>query len=158
MLGDRLTGGGQGDFILVHAAAGGVGLWLCQFVRAIGAYAIATASTDKKLELAKENGAEFTINYSTEDWVSRVLEITAKKGVAAVFDGVGASTFEGDLEVLARKGSLVSFGNASGPVPPFTIARLAQKNLKVLRPQLFGYIGKWRPERVWAILTGLLVQ
>ncbi|KAL0634368.1 NADPH:quinone reductase [Maublancomyces gigas] len=130
----------KGDFILVHAAAGGVGLWLCQFVRAIGAYAIATASTDKKLQLAKENGAEFTINYSTEDWVSRVLEITGKKGVAAVFDGVGASTFEGDLEVLARKGSLVSFGNASGPVPPFAIARLAAKNLKVLRPQLFGYI------------------
>lgn len=129
----------------MHAAAGGVGLWLCQFVRAIGAYAIATASTDKKLQLAKENGAEFTINYSTEDWVSRVLEITAKKGVAAVFDGVGASTFEGDLEVLARKGSLVSFGNASGPVPPFAIARLAAKNLKVLRPQLFGYIGKWHP-------------
>lgn len=129
----------------MHAAAGGVGLWLCQFMRAIGAHAIATASTDKKLELARENGAEFTINYSTEEWVSRVLEITAKKGVAAVFDGVGASTFEGDMEVLARKGSLVSFGNASGPVPPFAIARLAAKNLKVLRPQLFGYIGEWHP-------------
>lgn len=75
--------------------------------------------------------------------MTRVLEITEKKGVAAVFDGVGASTFEGDLEVLARKGTLVSFGNASGAVPPLAISRLAPKNLKVLRPQLYGYIGKW---------------
>lgn len=133
--------GAQGDFILIHAAAGGVGLWLCQLVRAIGAHPIATASTDEKLLLARENGAEFTVNYTTEDWVSRVLEITAENGVAAVFDGVGASTFEGDMKVLARKGSLVSFGNASGSVPPLVISRLAAKNLKVLRPQLFGYIG-----------------
>lgn len=133
----------QGDFILVHAAAGGVGLWLCQLVRAIGARAIATASTNEKLLLAKENGAEFTVNYTTEDWVSRVLEITEKKGVAAVFDGVGARTFDGDIEVLARKGTLVSFGNASGAVPPLVIARLAPKNLRVMRPQLFGYISTW---------------
>lgn len=111
-------------------------------MRAIGAHPIATASTEEKLLLARENGAEFTVNYTTEDWVARVLEITAaKNGVAAVFDGVGASTFEGDMQVLARKGSLVSFGNASGAVPPFLISRLAAKNLKVLRPQLFGYIG-----------------
>lgn len=97
--------------------------------------------------LARENGAEFTVNYTTEDWVARVLEITAaKNGVAAVFDGVGASTFEGDMKVLARKGSLVSFGNASGPVPPLVILRLAAKNLKVVRPQLFGYIGTWHFE------------
>jgi NADPH2:quinone reductase len=130
----------KGDYILVHAAAGGVGLWLCQLIHTIGAHAIATASTDAKLQLAKENGAEYLINYTTEDWVSRALEITEKKGVAAVFDGVGASTFDGDIEVLARKGTLVSFGNASGAVPPLTIVRLAPKNLKVLRPQVFGYI------------------
>lgn len=116
-------------------------------MRAIGAHPIATASTEEKLLLARENGAEFTVNYITEDWVARVLEITAaKNGVAAVFDGVGASTFEGDMQVLARKGSLVSFGNASGAVPPFLISRLAAKNLKVLRPQLFGYIGTCRFE------------
>ncbi|KAH8154887.1 uncharacterized protein LAJ45_01419 [Morchella importuna] len=130
----------KGDYILVHAAAGGVGLWLCQILRIIGAHTIATASTTEKLELAKENGAEHLINYSSEDWVAQTLKITEGKGVAAVFDGVGKSTFEGDLQVLARKGSLVSFGNASGAVPPFAIARLSAKNLKVLRPQLFGYI------------------
>lgn len=93
------------------------------------------------MELAKTNGAEYLINYSSEDWVARTLEITEGKGVAAVFDGVGKSTFEGDLQVLARKGTLVSFGNASGVVPPFAITRLSAKNLKVLRPQLYGYIG-----------------
>lgn len=129
----------------MHAAAGGVGLWLCQLVEALGAHAIATASTDAKLQLAKENGAEYLINYTTEDWVARVLEITEKKGVAAVLDGVGASTFDGDLEVLAGKGTLVSFGNASGAVPPLAISRLSPKNLKVVRPQLFGYIGEWVP-------------
>ncbi|KAI5799535.1 hypothetical protein FPQ18DRAFT_301896 [Pyronema domesticum] len=135
-----------GDSILVHAAAGGVGLWLCQLLRIVGAgKIIATASTEEKLELAKANGATHGINYTKEDWVAKVKEITGDQdepGVIAVFDGVGASTFEGDLEVLSRKGSLISFGNASGSVPPFAIARLAAKNIKVMRPQLFAYIAK----------------
>ncbi|KAA8904993.1 hypothetical protein FN846DRAFT_951562 [Sphaerosporella brunnea] len=131
----------KGDAILVHAAAGGVGLWLLQLLRMAGAGTIiATASTAEKLELAAKNGATHGINYTTEDWVARVKEITGGAGVIAVFDGVGASTFEGDLEVLARKGTLASFGNASGPVPPFSISRLAAKNLKVLRPTLFNYV------------------
>jgi NADPH2:quinone reductase len=101
---------------------------------------VATASTAEKLELAAKNGATHGINYSKEDWVARVKEITNGEGVIAVFDGVGAATFEGDLEVLARKGTLASFGNASGPVPPFSISRLAAKNIKVLRPTLFNYL------------------
>ncbi|KAF8242908.1 hypothetical protein K440DRAFT_563703 [Wilcoxina mikolae CBS 423.85] len=130
-----------GDAILVHAAAGGVGLWLLQLLRIVGARTIiATASTVKKLELATQNGATHCINHSIEDWVTRVKEITNGKGVNAVFDGVGKVTFEGDLQVLAPKGSLVSFGNSSGQVPPLSIARLAPKCLKVLRPQLFGYV------------------
>jgi NADPH2:quinone reductase len=137
----------------VHAAAGGVGLWLLQLLRATGAgKIIATASTAEKLELAKKYGATHTINYSEEDWVAKVKEFTVEeKGVVAVFDGVGKSTFDGDIEVLARKGTLVSFGNASGAVPPFTIARLSPKNLKVARPQLYGYVGKFARRIEWGI-------
>ncbi|KAI9801744.1 MAG: hypothetical protein M1825_003116 [Sarcosagium campestre] len=130
----------RGDWILVHAAAGGVGLWLCQILdRLCGARVIATASTEEKRELAKKNGASFAVGY--DGWVESVLGILEKEspgdgGVRAVFDGVGKNTFDGDLDVLARKGSLVSFGNASGPVPPFTIARLAVKNIKLTRPKL----------------------
>ena len=128
------------EWALVHAAAGGVGLWLCQLLHAAGARVIGTASREAKIELAKENGAEFMINYSHESVVERVNEITNGAGVCVVFDGVGASTFDDDLKLLARKGTLVSFGNASGPVPPFAISRLSQKNLKVMRPMVFNYI------------------
>lgn len=118
-----------------------MGLWLLQLLRIFGVETIiATASTTEKIELAIKNGATHGINYSSEDWVSHVKGITNGKGVNAVFDGVGKDTFEGNLEILARKGSLVSFGNASGHVLPFSIARLAPKCLKVLRPQLFGYV------------------
>ncbi|KAH0569271.1 hypothetical protein GP486_000027 [Trichoglossum hirsutum] len=111
-----------GEFVLVHAAAGGVGLWLCQILKSIGARTIGTVSTTAKAELAKVNGAEFVVEYSREDVVQRVKEITRGEGVAAVFDGVGKDTFEADLEVVARKGTVVSFGNASGPVPPLEIS------------------------------------
>jgi NADPH2:quinone reductase len=130
-----------GDSVLVHAAAGGVGLWLCQVLRAAGAAKIiATASTEEKLELARKNGATHGINYSKEDWVKRVKEITEDNGVIAVFDGVGKSTFDGDLEVLSRKGSLVTYGDSSGPVPPLELTRLAPKNIKVVKPRLFAYV------------------
>ncbi|KAI9770530.1 MAG: NADPH:quinone reductase [Geoglossum simile] len=128
------------DFVLVHAAAGGVGLWLCQLLRWVGARTIGTVSTDTKGELAKENGAGWVVDYSRENVAERVQEITGGEGVMAVFDGVGKDTFEGDLEVIARKGTVVSFGNASGPVPPFTINRLSAKNVKLVRPTLFNYI------------------
>ncbi|KAI1322284.1 NAD(P)-binding protein [Xylariaceae sp. FL0255] len=133
----------KGDWILVHAAAGGTGLLLCQLLRAIGAHTIGTASTDAKLKLASANGVAHTINTTTTDAAgikARVLELTNGVGVAAVFDGVGKATFDLSLDCLARKGTLVSFGNASGAVPPFTIGRLTAKNAKVLRPTMVNYI------------------
>ncbi len=108
----------RGDWVLVHAAAGGTGLWLCQLLRATGAHTIGTASTDAKMELARKAGAEVLINYAHEDVAAKVREVTGGKGVIAVFDGVGKDTFELSMECLARKGSMVSFGNASGAVPP----------------------------------------
>jgi len=133
----------KGDWILIHAAAGGVGLWLCQILKAIGAHTIGTASTADKIALAKENGAEHMVNYhedGLEAVVKEVKKLTDGKGVAAVFDSVGKTTFDISLECLARKGTFVSFGNASGAVPPLTIARLSAKNIKILRPTLFQYI------------------
>ena len=112
----------KGDWVLVHAAAGGVGLWLCQILRAIGARTIGTASTAEKIQLAKDNGAEYMIDYSKDSVPEKVKEITDGEGVRVVFDGVGKSTFDGSMEAVARKGSMISFGNASGAVPPVTIA------------------------------------
>lgn len=130
----------KGDWVLVHAAAGGVGLWLCQLLAAVGARTIGTASTKEKTDLAKKAGAEVVINYSDEDVKSKVMEVTDGAGVIAVFDGVGKATFDLSLDCLARKGTMASFGNASGAVPPFPIARLSAKNAKVARPTLFNYI------------------
>lgn len=100
-----------GQWTLVHAAAGGVGLLLVQMLRSVGAKVIGTASTQEKLDLAKKNGAEWTVN-SADDLVAKVNEITGGHGVDVIFDGVGKATFEPDLEMVARKGSLISFGNA----------------------------------------------
>jgi NADPH2:quinone reductase len=111
----------KGDWVLVHAAAGGVGLLLVQLLKAVGAKIIATCSTSK-LELVKSKGVDVLIDYSKDDFVPKVKEATGGAGVVAVFDGVGKSTFDGSLESVARKGSMISYGNASGPVPPFTIA------------------------------------
>ncbi|KFY76933.1 hypothetical protein V499_03537, partial [Pseudogymnoascus sp. VKM F-103] len=130
----------KGDWVLVHAAAGGVGLWLVQLLRTVGAKVIGTSSTKEKLALAHENGADWTVNYKQEDIVARVKEITGGEGVRVVFDSIGKDQFENDLEVVARKGTVVSFGNASGPVPPLTISRLSAKNARLLRPTLFNYI------------------
>lgn len=126
--------------MLVHAAAGGTGLWLCQLLKAVGANTIGTASTEEKVELAKKAGASYVINYSQDDVKKRVDELTGGKGVIAVFDGVGKSTFDLSLDCVARKGSLLSFGNASGAVPPLTIARLSAKNVRLMRPTLFNFI------------------
>lgn len=129
----------KGDFILVWAAAGGVGQFLVQLVSQRGARVIAVASTDEKLKIAEDLGAEFTIK-SSDDVVAKVHEITGGAGVAASFDGIGKDTFEASFASVARKGTLVSYGNASGVVPPLSINRLSAKNLKILRPQVFGYI------------------
>lgn len=114
----------KGEWVLVTAAAGGVGLWLCQLLKAVGARTIATASTEEKRQLAKENGAEVVLEYHEDDrdvFVKKVLEITGGEGVHAVFDSVGKSTFDSSLAVVRRKGSMISFGNASGPVTGFAL-------------------------------------
>ena len=113
----------SGDFVLFHAAAGGVGLIACQWAKAMGLQLIATAGSDAKCQLALAHGAAFAINYRTENFVERVKAITAGKGVKVVYDSVGKDTFEGSLDVLRPFGLLASFGNASGPVPPFEIGR-----------------------------------
>lgn len=103
----------KGDWVLVHAAAGGVGLLLCQMLKAVGARTIGTASTSEKIELAKKNGAEFMVNYKEEkDFVGKIKEITGGEGVKVVFDSTGKDQFENDLEVVARKGTVVSYGNS----------------------------------------------
>ncbi|CCC71841.1 hypothetical protein NCAS_0I01730 [Naumovozyma castellii] len=130
----------KGEYVLVYAAAGGVGLLLDQLLKMKGAHTIAVCSTKEKLELAKANGAEFSINSKEENVVQRVMEITNNKGVDVAYDSIGKATFEDTLAALKLKGSLVSFGNASGPVPPLLINRLSPKNLKLVRPQLYGYI------------------
>lgn len=103
----------KGDWVLVHAAAGGVGLWLCQLLRAVEARVIGTASTEEKMKLAKTNGAEAMINYKEEkDLVAKVKELTGGDGVKVVFDSTGKDQFENDLEVVARKGAIISCGNS----------------------------------------------
>ena len=130
-----------GDTVLFHAAAGGVGLIACQWARSEGITLIATAGSDAKCQLALENGADHAINYASEDFPKRVMELTGGKGVDVVMDSVGASTWQGSLDSLMPLGMMISFGSASGPVPAFTLAALAGKSLKVTRPTLFTHIG-----------------
>lgn len=130
-----------GDTVLFHAAAGGVGLIACQWAKSEGITLIGTAGSDEKCALALDYGATHCINYNTEEFAPKVRELTGGEGVDAVMDGVGASTFDGSLDSLKPLGMLMSFGNASGPVPPFNIAILGQKgSLKVTRPTLFTHI------------------
>ncbi|MFN0263748.1 quinone oxidoreductase family protein [Tepidamorphus sp. 3E244] len=127
----------KGDTILMHAAAGGVGLIVCQWANALGATVIGTAGSDEKCELAKAHGAHHVINYRTEDFVERVAEITDGKKCAVVYDGVGKDTFTGSLDCLQPFGMMVTFGNASGPVDPLNLLLLSQKgSLFVTRPTL----------------------
>jgi len=129
-----------GDPILWHAAAGGVGLIACQWARALGLRLIGTAGTDEKCRLAEQHGAAHTINYRREDVVARVRELTGGKGVNVVYDPVGKDTWERSLDCLAPLGVMVSFGNASGPVPPINLGILAQKgSIYVQRPTLGTY-------------------
>ena len=131
----------KGDTVLFHAAAGGVGLIACQWARSEGITLIGTAGSDEKCALAIEHGAAHCINYRDGDWVAKVRDLTGGKGVDAVMDGVGKDTFEGSLDSLRPLGMLMSFGNASGPVPPFNIGMLGPKgSLKVTRPTLFTHI------------------
>lgn len=126
-----------GDFVLFHAAAGGVGLIACQWAKAMGLRLIGTAGSDKKCALALANGAEFAINYATEDFLARVKDITGGKGVKVVYDSVGKDTWEKSLDCLAPFGLMATFGNSSGPVAPFSPGILAPKgSLYVTRPTL----------------------
>ena len=130
----------KGDNILVHAAAGGVGLILCQWGKYLGANVIGTVGSKEKAELARKNGAKHTILYNDENFVQRVNEITKGKKCAVVYDGVGKTTFMGSLDCLQPLGLMVSYGNASGPVEPFNLGLLTQKgSLFVTRPTLNTY-------------------
>ena len=129
-----------GDFVLWHAAAGGVGLIACQWARALGYRLIATAGSEEKCALALANGAQAAINYRADDFVKRVQEITGGAGVKVVYDSVGKDTWEGSLQCLRPFGLMASFGNASGAVPPFAPGVLAAKCLYVTRATLFTHI------------------
>jgi NADPH2:quinone reductase len=137
----RTTPIARGDTVLFHAAAGGVGLIACQWAASEGIRLIGTAGSDAKCRLALDNGASDCINYATEDFAARVKELTGGRGVDVVMDSVGASTFEGSLNSLRPLGMFISFGNASGKVPPVDLLTLAAKgSLKMTRPTLFTHI------------------
>lgn len=148
-----------GDTVLVHAAAGGVGLIMVQWLRALGAKVIGTVSSEAKEAAAREAGCDHVIRYDREDIAPRLSEITDGHGVPVVFDGVGKATFEASLDCLAPRGLLVSFGNASGPVDGVNLGILAQKgSLFVTRPTLFHYYATPQERsagiaRVWEMLA-----
>ena len=130
-----------GDTILVHAAAGGVGLMLCQWAKHLGANIIGTVGSEEKGKLAKAHGCDHIINYSREDFAARVAEITGGQKCAAVYDGVGKDTFLKSLDCLRPRGTMASFGNASGKVEPFDLGILAAKgSLYVTRPTLDTHV------------------
>lgn len=130
----------KGDSCLVHAAAGGVGLLLCQMGKLLGARVIGTVSTPEKAKLARAAGADEVILYTQEDFVPAIKKLTDGHGVNVVYDSVGKDTLEKSLEVLTVRGSLISFGQSSGPVPLFNLQKLSEKSLFLTRPKLFDYI------------------
>ena len=140
-----------GDFILFHAAAGGVGLIACQWAKALGYQLIGTAGSDAKCALAKANGAAHVINYNTEDFLAKVKEITGGKGVKVVYDSVGKDTWDKSLDCLSPLGLMASFGNASGPVPAFAPGMLGGKgSLYVTRQTLFTHMSTRENTQVMA--------
>lgn len=132
-----------GDTVLFHAAAGGVGLIACQWAKSEGITLIATAGSDEKCRMALDHGATHAINYRNADWPQQVRALTGGRGVDAVMDSVGKATWDGSLDCLRPLGMMISFGNASGPVPPLNLGTLAAKgSLQVTRPTLFTHIAK----------------
>lgn len=130
-----------GETVLLHAAAGGVGLLLAQWAATNGATVIGTVGSMEKAVIAKAHGCRHVINYRTEDFVARVKELTKGEGVHVVYDSVGATTFDGSLQALRPRGMMVSYGQASGSIPPFEISRLVSGgSLYLTRPSLFHYI------------------
>ncbi|AOI58105.1 quinone oxidoreductase [Burkholderia diffusa] len=132
-----------GDTILIHAAAGGVGLLVCQWAKALGATVIGTVGSDEKAALAKAHGCDHPIVYTRENFTQRVKEITHGAGVPVVYDSIGKDTYIGSLDCLAPLGYFVSFGNASGPLPPIDSKEFSSRgSLFFTRPTLFSYIAK----------------
>ena len=130
----------SGETILFHAAAGGVGQILCQWAKSLGCTVIGTVGSDEKIEIAKANGCDHVINYSKENFAEKVKEITNGDGVPVVYDGVGKKTFNGSIECLKIRGTMVSFGNASGPLDPCNVTKsLAPKGLYLTRPSIAHY-------------------
>ncbi|WP_321799563.1 MULTISPECIES: quinone oxidoreductase [unclassified Burkholderia] len=137
----RIHAFAPGDTILLHAAAGGVGLIVSQWAKLLGLTVIGTVSSEHKAAIARAHGCDHTIDYSREDVAKRVRELTDGAGVDVVFDSVGKDTFEGSLDSLKRRGLMVCVGTASGPIPPFDPQRLAMKgSLYLTRPALADYI------------------
>lgn len=133
----------RGDTILIHAAAGGVGLIVCQWAKHLGATVIGTVGSDEKAALARANGCDYPIIYTREDFQARVMEITDGAKVPVVYDSVGRDTFAKSLDCLAPLGLMALFGQASGPVPPLDLGQLAAKgSLFITRPTLFTYTAK----------------
>ena len=131
-----------GETILFHAAAGGVGQIFCQWAKSIGCKVIGTVGSDSKIEIAKKNGCDFVINYKKESFDKKVLEITNNKGLGVVYDGVGKNTFNGSIECLKIRGTMVSFGNASGPVLNIDVVKMIQpKGIYFTRPVMGQYLG-----------------
>jgi NADPH:quinone reductase len=131
-----------GDVVLWHAAAGGVGLIACQWLAAIGVTVIGTVGSDEKARLARAHGCHYTVNYGRENFVERVKEITKGAGVPVVFDSVGKDTFDRSIECLRPFGMMVSFGNASGAVPPVDFGKVLKGSLFLTRPSLMPYTAK----------------
>jgi len=132
----------SGQTVLFHAAAGGVGQIFGQWAKSLGVKVIGTVGNDEKIEIAKKNGYDEVINYSKEDFAKKILDITNGKGLSVVFDGVGKSTFEKSLECLKVRGTMVSFGNASGALSPIDVPKMLQpKGLYFVRPSMGQYLG-----------------
>lgn len=145
----------KGDTILVHAAAGGVGLILCQWAKSLGATVIGTVSSAAKAKLAKAHGCDYPIDYSKSDFVKRVRSITKGAMLPVVYDSIGKDTFPASLDCLRKRGLFVTYGNASGPVPPFAPALLAQKgSLLMTRPTLFNFVST--PQELRAVAGDLM--
>ena len=145
---------GPSDTILIHAAAGGVGLIVCQWAKSLGATVIGTVSTDEKAELAKTNGCDHPIVYTRDDFVAKVGEITNGARLPVVYDSIGKATFPESLDCIRPLGTFVSFGQASGPVPPVDLGVFAQKgSLFFTRPTLFNYANS--PENLRAMSADL---
>ena len=148
-----------GDTILVQAAAGGMGLLLCQWAKQLGATVLGTVSTDEKAEIAAAHGCDHPINYKSEDFVARVANITNGAGVKAVYDAVGKDTFDGGMAALGVRGHMVSYGNSSGRVPPVDLTPLGAKSLTITRGALGVYVADpvdraRRANDLWAMIAG----